>query len=218
MTLRDQVNGDLGRQMNRLFHQSGTLLAILFFVLLFSACRSFNPDQLPEVPVPATSSLLNEGDMLQITFPGATNLNTNQKIRRDGTINLPLIGDTKAAEKTLAEFQAEVAKAYESQLQSQEVNVSLYASVIPYYVTGSVLRSGKITSDRPLTVLEAIMEAGGFVQGRANLRKILVIRSVDGKRSGTVIDLGSALKGGKSVDTILQPNDIIFVPEKLQLF
>lgn len=200
-------------------HNSIVALVFCIFNVLLTGCQTMDPYRLPELPEPpAVSGLLSEGDVIQITFPVATNLNTSQVIRRDGTINLPLVGDIPAAKKTLEELQKEVAKAYGDQLQSQGVNVALRSSAIPLYVTGAVLRPGKLVSDRPLTVLEAIMEAGGFDQGRANLRKVIVIRYVDGKRVGTVTDLRSSLKGGKSTDTLLQPNDIVFVPEKLQLF
>ncbi len=37
--------------------------------------------------------VLREGDVLKITFPGSPNLDTAQPIRRDGKLNLPLIGE-----------------------------------------------------------------------------------------------------------------------------
>jgi polysaccharide export outer membrane protein len=212
----------LNSAVNQL-NNSGNLLktAVSAFLLAFvlCACHTTVPNRLPDdLSAPGTSAQLGEGDVIQITFPGATNLNTKQKILRDGTINLPLKGVIKATQKTLGDLQKEVSKIYEPDLQFQEVNVSLESSAVPVYVTGCVLRPGKILTDRPLTALEAIMEAGGFDQARANLHKVTIVRYVDGKRIGYMIDLGPALKGGDNKDTLLLPNDIVFVPEKLQLF
>jgi protein involved in polysaccharide export with SLBB domain len=62
------------------------------------------------------------------------------------------------------------------QLSSKEVTVEVQSSSIPVYVTGAVLRPGKITSDHPITALEAIMEAGGFDYTKANLKAVVIIR------------------------------------------
>ena len=197
-------------------------LCLVVFVLcamcIFTGCRTSSIELPNDLAASAQSPTLAEGDILQISFIGATNLNSKQRIRRDGTVDLPLIGDIKAAQKTLGELQTEVSNLYKPHLQSQDVTVSLESSAVPVYVTGAVLRPGKIVTDRQLTALEAIMEAGGFDQQRANLRKVVVVRYIDGKRVGSVIDLQGAIKGGKSSDAVLQPNDIIFVPEKLQVF
>jgi len=40
---------------------------------------------------------------------------------------------------------------------------------------------GKIMSDRPITALEAIMEAGGFDYTKANLKAVTVIRTENGQ-------------------------------------
>jgi polysaccharide export outer membrane protein len=162
--------------------------------------------------------MLTEGDIVEITFPGATNLNTREKIRPDGTISLPLAGDLKVAKKTLEDLQKEVSEIYLKHLQNGEVHVSLDSSAVPIYVTGAVLRPGKIVTDRQLTALEAIMEAGGFIQEKANLKKVMVIRQVEGKRVSTAVNLESCVKGGACNDSILQPNDMIYVPEKVQIF
>lgn len=41
--------------------------------------------------------ILREGDLLKVTFPGSPNLDTTQPIRRDGKLNLPLIGEVEAS-------------------------------------------------------------------------------------------------------------------------
>jgi len=75
-----------------------------------------------------------------------------------------------------SELEKELVKLYSSQLVSKEVSVAVESSSFAVYVTGSVLRPGKIVSDRPISVLEAIMEAGGFAGTMANMKAVVVIR------------------------------------------
>ena len=117
--------------------------------------------------------LIREGDMLRITFPGAPNLNTLPlMVRRDGKITLPLVGEVTAVGKTALGFQKELTNLFSSQLVMKDVNVNIESSVYTVYVTGAVLRAGKVDTSRPITALEAIMEAGGFDNSRANLKEV----------------------------------------------
>ena len=119
---------------------------------------------------------LREGDVLKISFPGSANLNTTQPIRRDGMISMPLVGEVKAVGKTPAELEKDLIDLYSTQLVSKVVTVEVQSSVFPVYVSGSVLRPGKIMSDHPITALEAVMEAGGFDYTKANMKKVQVTR------------------------------------------
>ncbi len=170
------------------------------------------------VAVDPSSQVLREGDAVRIAFPGAPNLNTVQQVRRDGRITLPLVGEFKAAGLTSPEMEKELLKLYGPQLQTKEVSVSIEASAFPIYVTGAVLRPGKILLDRPITALEAIMEAGGFDQNRANMKAVTVIRNENGTTRNYVIDLKKIMDGVETEQFSLQPQDIIVVKERFQWF
>ena len=73
-------------------------------------------------------------------------------------------------------------------------------------------------SDHPLTALEAIMEAGGFDYSKANLKDVRVIRQESGREHTYVLNLKLVMQG-KQVDPFyLKPYDIIYVPERFQMF
>src|SRR5262245_38718952 len=133
--------------------------------------------------------VLHEGDSVRVTFPGAASLNTVQQIRRDGRVTLPMIGEFKAAGLTPGDMEKELVKLYGNQLQSKEIYVAVESSAFPIYVTGAVLRPGKILSDRPITALQAIMEAGGFDYAKANLKAVKVIRQEEGQAKHYTLDL-----------------------------
>jgi polysaccharide export outer membrane protein len=173
----------------------------------------------PVAPVAPAAAPLREGDVVRITFPGAPNLNGNpQQIRQDGTITLPLIGEVKAAGLTAAELQARLVAKYGSQLVSKEVTVTVESSAYTVYVTGAVLKPGKISSNHPLSVLEAVMEAGGFDYTKANLKKVKVVRQEGSATKNYTLDLKAVLDGKQTEPFMLKPSDIVFVPEKFNVF
>jgi polysaccharide export outer membrane protein len=169
-------------------------------------------------PVNSETLVLHEGDTLSVTFAGAPDLNTVAVIRRDGRITLKSLGEFKAAGLTPPAMEKELIKLYGPQLQTKEVTVAVQSSAFPVYVTGAVLRPGKILSDRPITALEAIMEAGGFDYGKANLKSIRVLRTQDGRTEHYTLNLKKVLQGQEEEQFALKPSDIIYVPEKFNFF
>ncbi len=137
---------------------------------------------------------LMPGDEIEVSFMGAPELNTLQAIRRDGRISLQLIGEVEAGGKTPEELQDELRKRYAQELQIGEVLV-IPRLAPPVLVSGSVLNPGKIRLDRPLTVLDAIMESGGFNMREAEVRSVVLIRHEDGLRKGFIFDFKRALAG-----------------------
>jgi len=192
---------------------------LLTLALLLAGCRSPQPTPITEADTARdTDVTLREGDVVKIVFAGTPSLNTTQQIRRDGHINLPLVGDVKAAGLPPATLEKQILDAYGAQLLSREVTVSLESAAIPIFVTGMVLRPGKVMSDRPITLLEAIMEAGGFDYGRANLKAIRVMRREGDRMRTFIVNLKPALEGQPGTPFYLRPADMVYVPERFTLF
>jgi len=164
--------------------------------------------------IPYASVKLTEGDTLAITFPGSSTLNTTQKIRRDGKIDLQSVGELTAVGKTPAQVEQEVLKLYESQLVLKQVSVTLLSSELRVFVAGSVVHPGKILADHPISALEAIMEAGGFDVARANMKSVAVLRNEEGQLKHYVLNLKRVLDGRSQQLFYLRPSDIVYVPEK----
>jgi len=107
---------------------------------------------------------------------------------------------------------------YAPQLTSKEVIVEVLNSSFPVYITGAVLRPGRISSDHPITALEAIMEAGGFDYTKANLKDVVVIRQEGNQTRNYTLNLKLIMDGKSSDPFYLKPADIIYVPEKFSWF
>lgn len=190
----------------------------LFFL---TACETGNFSALDEQKlIQSDPIVLREGDFVRATFPGAPNLNTAQPvlIKRDGRISMQLVGEVQAAGLTVKQLEDELLKLYGPQLQTKQVTVSVESSTFPVYVTGAVLRPGKIMPDRPMTALEAVMEAGGFDYAKANQKGVTVIRHENGRVDHFKVNLKAALKGQETEPFSLKPGDIVYVPERFSWF
>ncbi|RYD74308.1 MAG: hypothetical protein EOP84_20110, partial [Verrucomicrobiaceae bacterium] len=164
--------------------------------------------------VVVNAAALAPGDVVRISFTGARQHDLAQRIRPDGKISLPMVGEVSASGRSVATLQSDLSRLYKTQLQDSEVVVILDSSAAAVYVTGAVNKPSKVPLDRPMTALEAIMEAGGFDPGLANLKKVLLVRNNNGRQYTQTLDLTPALREQSSEAFFLKPYDVIHVQER----
>jgi polysaccharide export outer membrane protein len=209
---------------SRFLHRLAKLAAGAFLLAAVAGCQSdqftpANSSKQMAKPAAATEAItLREGDILKISFPGSPNLDTTQPIRRDGKISLQLVGEVQAAGLTPSDLENQLVNLYASQLVSKEVTVEVENSTLTVYVTGAALHPGKVSSNHPMTALEAVMEAGGFDYTKADLKHVTVIRQEANGTKNYVLDLKSVMEGKISEPFYLKPADIVYVPERFQWF
>lgn len=168
---------------------------------------------------PYTAVGVQPGDTLVITFPAAPSMNTTQQVQSDGTVAMPLGGSLEVKGKTAPEVERAVLGLYGDQLVVKEVSVSISSAGFPVFVSGAVLRQGRVQLQQSVTLLEAIVSAGGFVEGRADLRKVRVVRNTgDGRTTTHVVDVRRALEGDDSDPFYMRPGDVVFVPERFSFY
>jgi polysaccharide export outer membrane protein len=208
--------------LRRALALGGLALGLALFAGVAGGCstassHSFS-DVLPGSADPGTpnyaTNMLHEGDMLNITFQYSTNFNALQKITLDGFVNLESVGQIRAAGRTPLELQAEIARAYKPQVKDDVVTVKLISAVDGVYVSGAVFRPGRIPLERPMTVMEAVMEAGGFDANRARLSEVTVLRIEHGKQRAYPVNLKNVLQGKEETPFYLRPFDIVHVPTR----
>lgn len=209
------------RNSSRLTQVLTTLAAAALLLSVLTGCQttpgSFSDPEALAKPK-AEGAVLQEGDTVRFTFPGAPSVNTVQQVRQDGKIALPLLGELPAAGRTPSELRRDLLNAYGSQLATQDVTITVERTAFGVYVSGAVLRPGKITSDRALTALQAIMEAGGFDATRANPKAVRVIRNERGQTEHHTLNLKRVLDGTDDDSFKLKSGDILFVPERFNWF
>ena len=218
-SVREQANRCYSRSRIRKL-MTGILQATLVLVaisisLALSSCETtvssttFSGQAAPPVRV-----TLLPGDVIRLTFAGAPELNQAQKIRADGKLSLPLVGEVSAAGKTIGQLQGELAELYKSQLKTSEISVSLESSITTVVVSGAVQKPGKIVFDRPTTVFQAIMESGGPSEF-GNLSRVRLVRTVNGVQRGQSMDLRPTLQGAPTRPFYVRDGDIIYVPPSM---
>ena len=158
-----------------------------------------------------TKVTLAPGDVVKLSFPGAPDLNQSQKIQTDGKINLPLIGEVEAAGRTIGRLQDELSSRYKPQLKDSTVVVTLESSVTQVVVSGAVAKPAKLTFDRPTTVFQAIMEAGGTTE-YGNLKNVHLVRLVNGQQRTQILDLRPTLVGSTTRPYYVRDGDVIYIP------
>ncbi len=83
------------------------------------------------------------------------------------------------------------------------------------FVMGEVQKPGSypIPTEARMTLLEAISTAGGFTPVAAKDRA-RVLRYVNGESVNYTVDVRSITgEGQKDKDLVLQPNDVVFIPQ-----
>ncbi len=185
--------------------------------LFLTACSgpAAMPAQANAEPEP---QILQSGDVVRVAFPGTPNMDSTQTIRRDGRINLEIVGEVRASGKTPAELEKELIQLYTPHLVTKDVKVTVVSSTFSVFVTGAVMRPGKLQLERAVTAFEAIMEAGGFDMERANMKAVTVIRNEGGTTRNYKLNLKAVLDGKPSEPFKLKPFDTVYVPEKFNWF
>lgn len=190
------------------------LSAVTLAALILTGCQS--PDSVKPVAglsAPDTRVVLTPGDQLEIRFFYTPELNDLQVIRADGKITLQLVGDVEAAGLTPPQLQEKLQDRYAGLIEKPSVAViarNLYHRNI--YVAGSVMTPGMLPMPGHLTVLEAIMQAGGFDVEVADTKNVVVIRSENGQRTAFALNLDDALNGEEPNDPFyLHAQDIVYV-------
>jgi protein involved in polysaccharide export with SLBB domain len=128
-----------------------------------------------------------------------------------------MVGEVTAAGLTPVDLENRLVKLYEPQLVTKEVNVALESSAYFVFITGAVARPGRLMFDRPLTALEALIDAG-VDYSKANLKDVTVIRRQGGHEERHHLNLKKELRVGGGEPFVLQPSDIVYVRERFTWF
>lgn len=162
-----------------------------------------------EVPV-MPEYLIGPGDEIRITVWGKIEGQWNVVIDRDGNISLPKVGILGVAGLTFKELKELLHKEFSKYYIGFEMNVSMGAlRTIRVYVVGNAGRPGAYTISSLSTLINALFESGGP-------SKTGTMRDFQLKRNGqTVVNFDMydfLLKGDKTKDMRLMPEDVIFIP------
>jgi protein involved in polysaccharide export with SLBB domain len=197
-------------------HRSKINLIIVLISFLCLSCGTskpaITPAQMQSDPLLITP-VFAPGDVVEIRFLYNAELDDSPRIRPDGNIVLPLVGEVKAAGKSANQLQQELVKLYTPELKKPSITVTARAlRNNKVYVQGEVNKPGEVEMPGSMSALEAISQAGGFKINTADIRSVSVVRTRGGRHYGTALNFKEALKGQETEPFMLQPGDVVFVP------
>jgi polysaccharide export outer membrane protein len=148
-------------------------------------------------------------DILFVAVWREPELSGQRAVRPDGKISLQLIGEVQAAGLTPEQLGANVAEGLSKYMTRPEVTVGLQqVNSKKYFISGEVLRPGAYPLLNQTTVLQALVNAGGF-RDFANTKKIIILRGDERFK----FNYKEVIKGKRMEQNILLQNgDQIIIP------
>jgi polysaccharide biosynthesis/export protein len=202
-----------------------TLTQLLRFTpMLFSCCLP----ALAAAQVPASVSagaaaqsvqvpgdyVIGVEDVLGVVFwrEQDKNLTTDVVVRPDGKISVPMLNDIKAAGLTPEQLAASVQQAASKYIREAAATVVVRAiHSRKIFVIGEVAKPGTVQIGGELNVLQAIAEAGGFLE-HAKKGDVVIVRNQGNREQRFKFNYKDVVAGKKLEQNIkLLPGDTVLV-------
>ena len=208
--------------MSSVLKRSGFILSSVVGAIILSSCGGGPGGAIPynvtlAAPDAAKIVPLEQGyriaplDTVSIKVFKVAELSGDYEVDLAGQISMPLIGEVQAFNLTTAELDQKLtAKLSEKYLQNPDVSVGIKSSTKrSVTVDGAVKSAGSFPVAGPLSLLQAVAQAGGVAED-GNVHRIAVFRQISGKRQAAAFDLGKIRKG-QADDPPIYAGDIIIV-------
>lgn len=131
----------------------------------------------PELTIPSMQTT-SENVNIYTSLNQSSNNPPGILVNRDGNIFFPLAGRIRAGNSTVEEIRQRLASRLSRYIRHPQVSVRVSAfRNKPVYIIGEVVKSGvEYITDMPLTIMDAINQAGGIDRESADTHYIYVIR------------------------------------------
>ena len=196
------------------------LLLCLFLLPLACRMPATRGPELPtasasseaEVSAPTGANTLGPGDLVEIRVYGE-DLSGAHRVAPEGTIDFPLCGKVKLSGLSTSQAADAITRCLkDGYLKAPQVSVLIreYNSK-KIFVFGEVQKPGTFPFEGNMSIIQAITLAGGFTKLAAK-NSTNVTRIVDGQEKKLRVPV-EEIGQGKEKNFLLQPGDIVFVPE-----
>lgn len=164
----------------------------------------------------AEEYILQPGDVISISVVEHPEFSGRNKIRPDGRINYPVIGEIDIASLTCAQL----VKIMQGKLSSYVNNPVVAVSIEEYYsnkiyIIGDVRSPGQYQIYEPIDILKAVAMCAGLNNPKTKVIKII-------RADGTILNVEPkslwGMEGKRdSKKYVLYPGDTMYVPEGFQV-
>jgi len=168
-----------------------------------------------------TGYLIGPEDLIEIDVYETDRLDIAVRISQTGEATLPLVGNIRLEGLTARQAEVEVANALRDGGYLDNPNVTVFirernSKVVS--VLGSVQAPGDYELLANQTLVDTLSDAQGLSEGAGTI--VQVTRDEpDGSKTTYLVDLERLLeKGDPTLDMVLQPGDLVYVPEASNIF
>lgn len=168
----------------------------------------------PQSAAPSDEFVIGPGDVVAINVWKEQEISRVVPVRSDGRISLPLIGELQSSGQTPKQLEAEITKRLKDYVADPAVTVvvqEIHSQKIN--VLGMVSHPGPFPLTKPMIVIDAIANAGGF-RDFAKQKDVYVLhKDGSGKQIRIPINYKDVIKGLHPEQNIeLQSGDTVVVP------
>ncbi len=168
-------------------------------------------------PDPRTREyVVGPADQLRINVWRDNELSLEIKVRPDGTMTLPLVGDVQAAGRTPSQIRDDVTQRLAKFVKGDAARVTVAVVAVNSYrfsVHGNVEHPGVFTSPTFVTVIEAMAMAGGPNRFAAPDKSVILRTYAPGQTRQIPLDYDTLKTGERPEQNIVVlAGDTIYVP------
>ena len=163
---------------------------------------------------------IGQDDIVQVSVWRNPDLSVTVPVRPDGRISVPLVGDVMVAGRTPDQVAKDIEAKLATYVRDPQVSIILtelrsheYLSRVR--VTGAVRQPISVPYRQGMTVLDAVLAAGGTTEFASADNTKLFRRDQSDRLETLPIKLDRLMKKGDLENNIpLRPGDIVTVPER----
>lgn len=160
----------------------------------------------------ASDYVIGEGDVLDIFVWGVKELNVSARVRPDGKITIPGLGDVKATGLTPPALQTTLSNKLRTLVKNPNVTITVKEITnSKVYIFGGGVKSGVVDLTRRTTLLQLLCMIGDFKS--ADLKRAYVLRNGQ-KIKENFLTLFK--EGDTSQDIVITTGDSIYIPVQPQ--
>jgi polysaccharide export outer membrane protein len=197
-------------------------VAALLLPLLVAACQQPVTDTTraqaaAAAPTIAPDYVIGPGDSLSIFVFRAPELSIEVPVRPDGRISMPLVADIEASGRTPIQLSRDIENRLKEYVREPAVTVIVRSFIGPasrqVRIVGEAAQPRAIAFREGMTVLDALIEAGGLTRYASGNSARLIRRETDPQQV-IPLRLNDLLRAGDtSQDLALRPGDTLVIPQ-----
>jgi polysaccharide biosynthesis/export protein len=157
---------------------------------------------------------LQAEDKIEIQYRYTPEYNSTVAVQPDGYVSLPLLGEVKLENLSLAEAKNAITVKARERLADPEVTVLLKEYVKPYFVVaGEVAHPGRFDFHGDTTLVEALAISGGLKDSSKRTQVVLLHKIGPDLAEVHLLDVRKLMTGTNiREDVPVRPGDMIVVP------